>query len=276
MSKSKSTRAAFIAQWGELLFSAGDIEMIRGELEDNMRYRTGATASGEVESYSGQGPAFWIGERIRTALIAHDCNWTGSQLQTLAEVEEESSALPEREIYNPVEAVLIDALLCALRMQGPGVSIQDGQSLIWRFCYRLSQLPVLLADAEYSDSLRAAARGGPKNRGDTKEAKRLALQYLHENALDASKQIKPQKVIELEVWEMLYARRNEPGAFQIAGKPGAPTERAIKTIREWIGTRYKDMLVHMYAPAELVEQHLAAWHELALKVYARRNERPEK
>lgn len=263
-----------MSAWGEVVFSADDIDRMRVQLEEVMRCRAESESLDELTHYASQGPAVWVGERVRRTLIANDCNWTGSLMLTLADVSNEvflhRDSAPWGGICHPIEHALFDALYAAMQLRAVGMPLADGPALIWRFCYRLAQVAALVFDAGREEALRKGKRGGPKNRGDVGEAKRLALRLLREKAFDSAGEIRPQKVLELEVWEMLFARRSEPNAFQIAGVHGCPTDRAVKTVRSFISQDYKRMRVRGKAG---IERDRIELNELAVTVYARRNSR---
>lgn len=262
--------ADLMSSWGEVIFSADDIDRMRVQLEEVLLCRAESESPDELAHYANQGPAAWVGERVRRVLIANDSNWTGKPLLSLAEVEDEVFAHSGPVRSAPIEDALIDALLAAMQLRAANMPPSDGPALIWRFCYRLAQVATLVADAGRDEALRKGKRGGPKDRGDVGEAKNLARRFLWEKAFDSAGEIRPQKVLELEVWEMLFARRNEPAAFQIAGGPGCPTDRAIKTVRSFISQDYRRMRTR--GKAGLEHDHVRS-NEYAVVVYARRNSR---
>ncbi len=191
------------------------------QMVEVLQCRAESESMEELTHYAGQGPAVWVGERIRKTLISNDCVLTDGGLLSLAEVEEEAFARGDDPMYgldiHSIESALFDALRAAMQLRAVDMPPEAGPALIWRFCYRLAQVAALVADAGREEAYRKGKRGGPKERGDVGGAKHLAIRYLWEHAFDADGRIRPQKVIELEVWEMLFARRDEPGAFRIRG-----------------------------------------------------------
>lgn len=278
MTKGKAGAVARLTSaWGEVIFSADDVEGMRVQMVEVLRCRAESESMEELTHYAGQGPAVWVGERIRKALISNDCVLTGKPLLSLAEVEDEVFARGDDPMYEfdarSIESALVDALHAAMQLRAVDMPPETGPALIWRFCYRLAQVAALVADAGREEAYRKGKRGGPKDRGDVGGAKNLAIRYLWEHAFDTDGQIRPQKVIELEVWEMLFARRDEPGAFQIAGAPGRPTDRAVKTVRSFIADSYKRMQDRGKAGLESDRDRLS---DLAIEVYARRRSQVQK
>lgn len=249
-------------------------------MTDILRERTAALSDEENLYLATHCPTAWVGERIRKALVAGGVCWGDSQLLSVREVEQEILERGEAGRYRmqggfewAIEEALLDALLASLHLQAERVSPDVGMSLVWRFCYRLAQVAALVADAGRDEAYQKGKLGGPKARGDNVEAKRLARQYLRKNAFDAAGKIRPQKVLELEIWEMLFARRDEPGAFQIAGSPGRPTERAVKTVRSFIAADYRRMRVR---GQKMLESDQGRLNGLAIEVYARRRSQLQK
>lgn len=277
--KKKGAVSSLMSQWDGVIFSADDIEMMQCQMAEVLLCRAESKSPDEQAHYASQGPARWVGERIRNVLIANDCNWTERPLLSIAEVKDEiiahSGPMYTAAGYissTPIENALIDALHAAMQLRAVDMPLTDGPALMWRFCYRLAQASTLVADAGREEALRKGKRGGPIARGDVGHATHLARQFLRENAFDTTGTIRPQKALELEVWEMLFARRNEPKAFQIAGMPGCPTDRAIKTVRGFIGEDYKRMRDHGKARLGRMSNEL---NELAIKIYRQPNSRPQ-
>lgn len=250
--KKKGAIARLEAIWGDVLFSADMIENYRDDMTDILYMRAAAGSEEEQLYLATQGPAVWVGERIRKALVAGDGCWGDTQLMSVHDVEQEIFARGEWIGNWPswcyfeglIEDALLDALIAALQLQAERVSLDAGTSLVWRFCYRLAQVSALVADAGRKEAHQNGRRGGPKEKTGSAEACRFALQYLNEHCFDGGEEITQQQVLVVSIWDELFKKsQSNPGTFSPAFETNtaadgnvtySPTDGARNTIERWI------------------------------------------